>query len=132
MLLYNWNKVFKDANGNVNDVVLIFKMLTKGLVPYNTYDKLYKFYLKDYSGKSYVLHPDVLLYNLYKYTNIEAAQYIALASLRPLAEYYASGEVTLDLFHNPIDRSLFINNRLLRVEDEKLHFLFEEVPTEKH
>jgi hypothetical protein len=132
MLLYNWNKVFKDANGSVNDVVLIFKMLTKGLVPYNTYDKLYKFYLKDYSGKSYVLHPDVLLYNLYKYTNIEAAQYIALASLRPLAEYYASGEVTLDLFHNPIDRSLFINNRLLRVEDEKLHFLFEEVPTEKH
>jgi len=132
MLLYNWKKVFKDANGSVNDVVLIFKMLTNGLVPRNKYDKLYKFYLKDYSGKSYILHPDVLLYNLYKYTNIEAAQYLALASLRPLAEYYASGEITLDLFHNPIDRSLFINNRLLRVEDETLHFLFEEVPTEKH
>jgi len=132
MLLYNWKKVFKDANGSVNDVVLIFKMLTNGLVPRNKYDKLYKFYLKDYSGKSYILHPDVLLYNLYKYTNIEAAQYLALASLRPLAEYYASGEITLDLFHNPIDRSLFINNRLLRIEDETLHFLFEEVPTEKH
>lgn len=132
MLLYNWKKVFKDANGSVNDVVLIFKMLTNGLVPRNKYDKLYKFYLKDYSGKSYILHPDVLLYNLYKYTNIEAAQYLALASLRPLAEYYASGEITLDLFHNPVDRSLFINNRLLRVEDETLHFLFEEVPTEKH
>ena len=132
MLLYNWKKVFKDANGSVNDVVLIFKMLTNGLVPRNKYDKLYKFYLKDYSGKSYILHPDVLLYNLYKYTNIEAAQYLALASLRPLAEYYASGEITLDLFHNPVDRSLFINNRLLRLEDEKLHFLFEKVPTEKH
>lgn len=132
MLLYNWKKVFKDANGNANDCVLIFKMLTKGLVPYNKYDKLYKFYVKDYSGSSYLVHPDVLLYNLYKYDNVEVAQYLALASLRPLAKYYADGDITLDLFHNSIDRSLFENNRLFMIEDEIMHFLYEKVPTEKH
>lgn len=132
MLLYNWKKIFTAANGSANDCVLIFKMLTEGLIPNNRYDKLYKFYIKDYKGQSYLAHPDVLLYNLYKYSNIEAAQYIALASLRPLAEYYTSGTTTLDLFRNPIDRSLFENNRLLNIDETKVHFLYEEVPKEKH
>lgn len=88
--------------------------------------------MKDYSGDSFIAHPEVLLYNLDKYTKIEVGQYLALASLRSLAAYYATGDTTLDLFHNSIDRSLFINNRLLSIEGDIMTFKYEEVPTEKH
>jgi len=132
MLLFNWKKIYRITNGNAYDCVLIFKMLTKGLVPKNRYDRIYKFYMKDYSGDSFIAHPEVLLYNLDKYTKIEVGQYLALASLRSLAAYYATGDTTLDLFHNSIDRSLFINNRLLSIEGDIMTFKYEEVPTEKH
>lgn len=103
-----------------------------GLIPKNRYDRIYKFYMKDYKGESFIVHPEVLVYNLYKYTNIEVGQYLALASIRSLADYLATGNTTLDLFHNNIDRSLFENNRLLSIEDNIMTFLYEEVPTEKH
>jgi hypothetical protein len=132
MLLYNWKKTFETTEGNASDCVLIFKMLTMGLIPKNRYDRIYKFYMKDYKGESFLAHPEVLVYNLYKYTNIEVGQYLALASMRSLADYLATGNTALDLFHNNIDRLLFQNNRLLTIENDIMTFLYEEVPTEKH
>lgn len=133
MLLYSWTKIFEMADGNPNDCFVIFKMMTEGLIPRNKYDKIYKFYDKDFRGSSFLLHPDVLLYNSYKYTKTEIAQYLALASLRILAEYYVTKDTTLDLLKVPFDKELFNDNRLLWIDDEdRLHFLYEEVPQEKH
>lgn len=133
MLLYDWKKIFECAEGNPSDCVLIFKMMVKGLIPRNKYDPIYKYYTKDFKGSSFLAHPDVLLFHSYKYSNTEIAQYLALASIRSVGEYYASGCVTVDLLHISMDRSLFDDNRLLTIdEDEILHFLYEEVPQEKH
>jgi len=133
MLLYDWKKIFEMADGDPSDCVLILRMMTESLIPRNRKDPLYKYYTKDFIGSSFLAHADVLLFNRYKYTNREIAQYAALASLRSLAEYYAYGTTTLDLLHVSLDRSLFNDNRLLSIdEDEVLHFLYEEVPQEKH
>lgn len=127
MLLYNWKKIFKVSEGNPYDIMLIFKMMTKGLVPHNKYDKIYRYYTQDFTGQSYLLHPDVLLYNLYKYEYRELAQYLALASIRSYADYLATGDTTLPLRHAPMAVELFENNRLLSIDDTSIHFLYEEV-----
>ena len=133
MLLYDWKKIFEMADGDPADCVLILRMMTESLIPRNKKDPLYKFYTKDFLGQSFLAHPDVLLYNRYKFSNREIAQYAALASLRSIADYYAYGITTLDLLHLSIDRSLFNDNRLLTIDDDELlHFLYEEVPQEKH
>lgn len=131
MLLYDWKKIMEATEGYPSSVILVLRMMTEGLIPKNKYDPIYKFHRKSFKGSSFLVHPDVLLYNRYKYEPVEIAQYLALASLRSLADYYASGTVTLDLFNVIIDEELFINNRLLRKEDDTLHFLYEEVPQEK-
>jgi hypothetical protein len=132
MLLYDWGKIFKSAKGNPSECILIFKMLTEGLIPKNKKDPLYKYYTKDFVGSSYIAHPEVLLYNRYKHTNTEIGQYLAIASIRSLAEYYASGKTWIDLLQVDVNPKLFENNSLLYVENDELHFLYEEVPTEKH
>lgn len=132
MLLYDWRKIFECAEGNPSDIVLIVRVMSEGLIPKNRYDNIYKYYTKDFRGHSFLAHDDVLLFNRYKHTSSEVAQYIALASLRSLAEYYAYKTTTLNLLHCPVDRELFNNNSLLRVEDDTLHFIYEEVPKEKH
>lgn len=133
MLLYDWKKIFECTEGSPSDIVLIIRMMTEGLIPKNKYDNIYKYYTKDFKGGCFLVHPDVLLFNRYKYTTREVAHYIAAASLRSLADYYANGTVTLNLFHLPVDINLFNDNRLLWVdEDENLHFIYEEVPQEKH
>lgn len=132
MLLYNWKKIFDCAEGNAHDIVLIVRMMSEGLIPRNRYDNIYKYYTKDFRGYSFLAHDDVLLFNRYKHTSSDIGQYLALASLRSLAEYYSYGTVTLKLLHCPVDKELFINNSLLRIEDDRIHFIYEEVPKEKH
>lgn len=132
MLLYDWKKIFDCAEGSPSDIVLIVRVMSEGLIPKNRYDNIYKYYTKDFRGHSFLAHDDVLLFNRYKHPSSEVAQYIALASLRSLAGYYAYGTTTLNLLHCPVDRELFNNNSLLRIEDDTLHFIYEEVPKEKH
>lgn len=133
MLLYDWKKIFEISEGIPSDCVLILRMMVEGLIPRNKKDPIYKYYTKDFKGSSFLVHPDVLLFNRYKHTNIEIAQYMALASIRSLAEYYAYGKTTLDLLHISMDKSLFDNNSLLYIDDDDfIHFLYEEVPQEKH
>lgn len=133
MLLYRWKKIYEIAEGNPLQCVLILKMMSEGQIPRNDRDPIYKYYIKDFRGSSFLAHDDVLFYNRHKHTNTEIAQYAALASLRSLADYYAFGTTTLDLFHVPMDKSLFSNNSLLYIDDDNLlHFLYEEAPQEKH
>ena len=83
-------------------------MMVNNEVPRNKYDKTYKFANMRFIGESFLVHPDVLLYNSYKYSHVEVAQYLALASLRPLSDYLTSGKTTLDRNLLELDISFFI------------------------
>ena len=135
MLLYDWRKIYKKSGGNVVEIFCIFEMLVKKSIPLYRGDKLYKYSKADFNGLRFLAHPDVLLYNSYKHSYKDIAAYIATASFRSLAEYAATQTTTLELLHIPFADFLVENiktNSLLRIEDDLVHFLYEEVPKEKH
>ena len=127
MFLYDWQKVYNEANGSVALCNRIMEMLITKRMPKNTYDPIYNISTKNFSGGSFLVHPDVLLYESYKYSHRETAEYYALASLRSLAEYFVSRKVTLDLLHVPVSLEFINNNRLLSMDEHSVHFLYEEV-----
>ena len=127
MFLFNWNKIYDEANGSVTEIRRIFKMLVEKEIPNNRYDKIYRYADKDFKGTSFLAHPDVLLYNSYMYDSREICQYLALASIRSLADYLAFGKTTVDLLEIPISHELYYDNRLLYTDNGELHFLYEEV-----
>ena len=127
MLFYDWEKIFTASEGNPTAMYVIFKMLCLKEIPKNRYDKIYKYSTTNFIGSSFLLHPDVLLHNAYKYSYYEISQYLALASLRPYVDYVTTGELTLDLALCEIPVELFNDNSLLRIKDGKIHFKYEEV-----
>ena len=136
MLLYDWQKIYDVSEGNVLEIFKIFEMVSKNLIPDSKYDVLYKYRKHDFTGTSFLVHPDVLLYNAYKHTYRDIATYLASASIRSVSEYLATETTTLELLHVPFANLLVDNinkNSLLRLDDNNLiHFLYEEVPLEKH
>lgn len=106
----------------------IIKMLTENQVPLNKKDPIYWYYSKFelFIGQSFLVNPDVLLYNSYKYIDRDLAIYCALASGRPLSEYIAHGTLDLELIKSSIDpRSHLYDKSLLPVKDEKIQFIYE-------
>jgi hypothetical protein len=136
MFLYNWKTIYNHTDGKVKDVVTIFRMLHRNTIPRNKFDPIYRFYpyKKYFIGSSFLLHPDVLDFNLLRASDREIAEYLALAAMRPLADYYVSGKTTLDLFEVPLNLDTLKNNRLLQInyKTNELVFVYEEVPEEKH
>ena len=133
MLLYNWTKIFETCKGNASEIVVVLKMMVEKQIPNNRFDRIYKYSNTDFRGESFLLHPDVLLYNTYQYGYKDVCIYVAMASIRSYAEYKAFGKTTLDILHLPIDPFIFLQNfSLLRVIGDQIHFKYEEAPTEKH
>ena len=129
MLFYNWNKIFTIAEKKPTEIFRIFKMLTNKEIPENKFDPIFKYSLINFHGTSFLLHPDVLLYNSYKYRYHDIAVYLAFASLRPFAEYIVNKTITLGLGQCPVDpRDRLYNSELITVEDGVLHFLYEQTP----
>lgn len=131
LLLYDWKKIYEVGGGDAANIFRIFKMIATDEVPKNKYDKIYKYSHISFIGEGFLVHPDVLLYNAFKYSHIEVAQYLAVASLRPLSDYLTTGKISLDINLLEIDFSLFEDNSLLRNDGESIHFKYEEVPQEK-
>ena len=130
MFLFDWKKVYDTAEGNVSNCNLIMEMLIKKQIPNNRYDPIYSYSQMNFVGKSFLLHPDVLLLNSYKYSTRDISVYYALASLRSLADYSVSKKLTLDVLHLPVPLETITENRLLTVEGDNIHFLYEEVTQE--
>ena len=82
---------------------------------------------------SFLLHPDVLLYNAYKYSNKDICIYMSIASLRSYAVSNKPNN-TFEYQHLPLDPYMYLdNNSLLHVKGENMHFLYEEANfQEKH
>lgn len=130
MLLFDWKKVYDTAEGNIATCNLIMEMLVNQQIPQNKYDRIYKYSNKKFTGSSFLLHGDLLLYHSYKYTSKELCIYYALASLRSYADYIASYKTTLDSLHCPVPLEQINDNRLLIVDDQEITFIYEEVTLE--
>jgi len=131
MFLYDWQRIFEKAEGNPNKIFRIFKMMVTNQIPINKYDQIYKYSHIKFIGQSFLVHPDVLLFNAYKHSRVEIAQYLALASLRPISDYLATGKTTLDINLIEMDPTFFNDNSLLDIDEDEMSFLYEEVPQEK-
>ena len=130
MLFYDWKKMFEASEGNPLALFIIFRMIVTKAIPKNKYDDIYKYAGKHFAGESFLVHPDVLLYNSYKHEYREIAQYLAIASMRPYADYLVTGDTTLDLLQCEVETEFFEDNSLLHIENGKVHFLYEEVKQE--
>ena len=126
MIKYNWSKILKVTEGDSNSIVLIVHMLTYPRVPSNYRDPTYKYYGQSFEGFSFLLNPEKLLTERLKYTNREAAEYVAVASYRNYLEYNKTGDTRLHLIDFPLFEEIINHNRLLHMKDGTIHFKFEE------
>jgi len=128
MILYNWKKILKETNGKVGDIVAVLYILTyKKEPPINRKDRRFKFWQKSFHGDSFLVNPEPLLIQRTRYSDVEIAQYAGIASLRNVFEYRSKKDTTLDLLVYTGKQDILTKNRLLRVENGRIHFKFEEV-----
>jgi hypothetical protein len=135
MILFDWQKVFEAADANAYNCYQIIKMITYKEIPKNKRDPRFAFSKVDFTGESFLVHPEPLFFNIYKYSFRELGVYLALASARNLADYLAYGDTTLNLVKIPVSDNMYThinNNRLLTLEDNVIvRFKYEEVPPKK-
>ena len=135
MLLYNWKSIFSAAEGDAFEIFLILRMLVHNIFPKNKFDPIYPYHKirHNFLGQSFMLNADVLIYNAYRHSYRDIGIYASMASYRSYANYLVTKDTTLDLIHLDYDPKEFINDdRLLYVQNERVHFVYEEVPKEKH
>lgn len=135
MFLFDWPKIYDASEGNVVEIVRIFRMIVEKQIPKNKYDPIYRYSQKDFSGISFMLHPDVLLYHSFKYKYREVAQYISLCALRSSADFISTQDPSLDVVLMPglSPEKIIENNRLLEIDEDRVYFRYEEVnPKEIH
>ena len=126
MIKYNWAKILKVTEGDSNSIVLIVHMLTYPKVPSSYRDPTYKYYGQSFEGFSFLINPERLLTERLKYTNREAAEYVAVASYRNYLEYNKTGDTRLHLIDFPLFEEIINNNRLLHMKNGTIRFKFEE------
>ena len=127
MIFYNWKKIFKESNGKVGDILTILDILTYKKLPVNRKDRRFRFWQKSFHGDSFLLQPEALFIQRARYSDIEIAQYAGISSLRNYFEYQSRKNTTLDLMHYTGNQDIINQNRLLWIEDDRIHFKFEEI-----
>ena len=125
MILFNWKKIIQHSERKSKDIFAILHLLTFKSVPKNNKDILYKYYQKDFSGDSFLIHPEMMFTERRSYGTLMWLHYIHLASFRNLSNYLETKDATLDLLHSPVKEETIKDNSLLNIEDGKIHFLFE-------
>jgi len=131
MLFYNWEKILRESKGSVKDIMTILNILTYKLPPVNRYDRKFKFWTKSFHGNSFLVNPKPIFIQRRRYSDSELVQYAGIASLRNYFEYQKTKDTTLDLLHFTGNEDSIKNNRLLRIENDRIHFLFEEITLEE-
>lgn len=128
MILYNWKKIIRESKGKVGDIVTILYILTyRKEPPINRKDRRFKFWTKSFHGDSFLVNPEPLFIQRNRYSDTEIAQYAGIASLRNHFDYRSKKDTTLDFLHYTGKEDIITNNRLLWVENGRIHFKFEEV-----
>jgi len=131
MILFNWDKILRESKGSVNDILTILNILTYKLPPVNRYDRKFKFWTKSFHGDSFLINPKPIFIQRRRYSDSELVQYAGIASLRNYHEYQKNKDTTLDFFHYTGKEEIIEKNRLLWIEDDRIHFKFEEITLEE-
>jgi len=126
MIKYNWEKINSETKGDSTSILTVIHLLTYKRIPASRKDNTYKYFGKSFVGDSFLLNPRQLLAERRNYSNKEAAEYIAVASYRNYFNYKQTGQTTLELIHLPVTTTIVNRNRLLRIENGLVHFLFED------
>ena len=96
-------------------------------MPKNKKDPAYMWSRVDFSGTSFLLNPVELLKNRDKYKASELVDYIGLASIRNYAQSFIEKDYSLQIEFCPLNLDRVKGNRLLRVENGRIHFLYERI-----
>lgn len=126
MLLYDWKKISRKAGRSSKRILTILEAMLATSMPRNRFDPIYPYYYEDFSGHSFLVNPELLLRFRYKWKDKELADYIGLASFRNLGEYLVNKDITLNLDLSPLTETTINNNRLLRIKNNRIHFLYED------
>lgn len=127
MVFYNWRRVYALTKGSTFKIFDVIEYLTYRVPPRNKLSRHYWVSQHDWHGESFLLNPrDLLEQGQLITTKRDIAEYIGLASLRNYAEYKVFGDPTLDFLACSGKEDIIQRNRLLRVENGKVHFLYED------
>jgi hypothetical protein len=66
------------------------EMIITKRIPKNKFDPLYKYSKVNFIGRNFLIHPDILLFNTYKYSQRDLSIYYALSALRSISDYKAT------------------------------------------
>lgn len=131
MFTYDWNKIYDITGGSAVEITRLVRMVVNKQIPDNKSDPIYRYYGTDYSGGSFLVHADMLMYNAHKHSHKDICQYLALASLRPMTDFLAFGHVHLPLVSIPIEPDVLLlyaqQNELIGINNESLMFKYEEL-----
>jgi hypothetical protein len=127
MLLFSWKKLKLILKGRSTGIKDCLTARLKPVALLSKRDPRYRFNNVDYFGDSFLRNPFGLLENFHKHTDLDICEYTALASYRSLAEYRANRTVTLHIAHSTISVARINRNKLLRIEGDYIHFLYEEI-----
>lgn len=116
MLFFDYEKIFLIAKGNSKLMVDLIRRM------YNEPEAT-----KMLRGNSYILNEEVIVFNTYKLTNRQLAEYLGVLSLRNYAEYKFSGDSSLDMQVIPpwVPKVVFENNPLIAIQKSKITFIEE-------
>ena len=126
MIKYDMEKIMRISDGDPTSILTVIHILTYNRIPSSNKDPIYKYYGKSYLGNSFLANPKQLLAERKNYSNLEAANYVVVASYRNYQEYKRTGDTTLQLLHFPLLEEIINENRLLRIENGVIHFKFED------
>ena len=127
MIRYSLQRILRKAGRSSKRIVLAFRAANTTRVPDNRFDPLYAFCHTDFKGQSFICNPHELLYNSFRWTYKEVAQYIILASYRNFADYLVTGDKSLSLDHVSVSEATIKQNRLLSIDKNRIYFYYEEV-----
>jgi hypothetical protein len=127
VIFFNWAKMFTATEGRSSDIVTLLATITYPNLPRNLHDSTYRLSSDNWSGDSFLLHPEKIFINRNNFGDTELAQYVALASFRSYAEYEATTKRSLNLLMSPVSTELIDNHRLLSRIENEIFFCWEEV-----
>lgn len=125
MIFFDKNKLLRHSKGRADKVLDILRYITCRPIPEKgKLIRLLKYRSINWSGESFLLYPERLLDNAWKYSNRELLQYIFVAARRNYADYKLEGKKTVETYK--INTKAIENNRLLSITGDEIHLKYEE------
>ena len=122
ILFFDWPKIKKRSGKKVSMIRAIFFSLMDYEEPHFAARRLNKDF---FIGDSYLLQPERLLNAFLTGNQVDAANYLMLASYRNYADFKVTGDCTLPLKYVTIPQTKLETNSLIDIKGNAIHFLLE-------